>query len=503
MIALQPGQLVLTIVAGESRSRERRLAWGVAAPPLSLGATAEWQVRGAGIADVHVQLSFDGRRLRAAVAAPAALARVHDAELGADWRELELPFELAFGSARISGHVIGAASVGGSAGARRGVQPASEATCDAALEGRRETGFLDLQTINQAALIPRATLSVGVLPLPLATLPSLSSLPSSEQAEAERRGYSRTLPASAFQIASGSTLSWSLGSLHVPPPRPVPDSPSAPRARATRTVSASLRTSLDTLCDGGALRQYAQTLEPRVAREPRSPAPISKGRAHARAARALVVALERVWRRGGNRLASVPKGRWAAVPAAAAAAVLLTGWALSSPAALENRSADAPMDPPAARGQAGSSGGAAPTPTDESEQSSAARVPPATDEPSPGRIPRVPAPPAAPSFATSAPATASFGATPPATPPPATPPPATPPPARAPLGATPPGTPRPGSVGSAPAPGGALELEAFRAAFGGDTARAETLYRELARLRNAPLFQHAARALRDNRVHKP
>jgi hypothetical protein len=63
--------------------------------------------------------------------------------------------------------------------------------------------------------------------------------------------------------------------------------------------------------------------------------------------------------------------------------------------------------------------------------------------------------------------------------------------------------PRPSAVAAEPTAGGTLELDAFRAAFGGDFAQADALYRQLARQRNAPLFEHAARALRDSRVHKP
>jgi hypothetical protein len=388
------------------------------------------------------------------------MARVHEAELGAEWRELELPFELAFGAARIAGHVVGAAALCGRAGARRGAEPSSDATRDAVLEGRRETGFLDLQTINQAALIPRATLSVGVLPPPIAALPS------SERAEAERRCYSRALPASTFQIASGSTVAWSLGSLHVPPPRRT-DGPGASRARAGREVSGPLRASLDTLCDGGALRQYAQTLDARVATRANPRSPTSDVNARAAAARSLVLALERVSRRAHSRLARVPSGRrWAAV--AAAAALSLTGWAaLPAPGSPEgDGAATATSSPPAlvARGNASSLDGAASTHTDESGQGGGAPRAPATPEPSPRTKPRPPAPPP---------------------------------------GAPAPGTPRPGTAAGGSTEGSTLELDAFRAAFGGDMARAEALYRELARLRNAPVFGHAARALRDSRVHKP
>jgi hypothetical protein len=464
MISLQPDHLMLTVVAGESRSRERRLAWGVAAPPLSIGAAAEWEVRGAGIEDVHVHLSFDGRRLRAAVASPAAMARVHDAELDTVWRELRVPFELAFGSARIAGHVVGAAPACASVGARKGAQPSTDATRDGALEGRKETGFLDLQTINlAAALIPRATLSVGVLPTPLATLPS------SERAEAERRCYSRSLPASAFQIASGSTLSWSLGSLRVPPPRPRANPPGAPRARAPREPSGPLRASLDTLCDGGALRQYAQTLEARVATRANPVSPTADVRACPRAAQSFVGALERVWRRASNNLASVPNGRrWAAVPAATA--LLLTGWAaLPAPGSAEGGSAAMTMSPPGALeagGRARSLDDAAPMHTDGSGESRVAPLAPATGDPT---KPREPAPPLG------APA----------------------------LGAPALRAPRPSAAAAEPTAAGTLELDAFRAAFGGDIAQADALYRQLARQRNAPLFEHAARALRDSRVHKP
>jgi hypothetical protein len=49
----------------------------------------------------------------------------------------------------------------------------------------------------------------------------------------------------------------------------------------------------------------------------------------------------------------------------------------------------------------------------------------------------------------------------------------------------------------------ALESDAFRAAFGGNTSDGVRLYEELARTRGGETFRQAARLLEGDRVHKP
>jgi hypothetical protein len=153
-MSFQPHHILLTVVAGECPAPRLELAWGVASPRLSVGSRADWVVRGEGISDVHLYLSFDGRRLRAATADDSAKAVAQGAELGVEWQELALPFELTFGSARLAGHVVSRSGALASSSLPdfAAGKPRNETRLGLPVRSHVQTQLLDLSALRPPAL---------------------------------------------------------------------------------------------------------------------------------------------------------------------------------------------------------------------------------------------------------------------------------------------------------------------------------------------------------------
>jgi hypothetical protein len=451
-MSLQPHHILLTVVAGESRSLQRQLAWGTPLPRLSVGSAADWEIRGEGILGVHFYLSFDGRRLRGMAASPGAKVLTHGVELGCDWEDLLLPFELGFGSARLAGHVVGNPTAGASL-ARRDFAPGQgrrTQPLDLARSDGLQTQLLDLSTLREPRLDAHVTLSVEGAP---ARAPRNPSVPS-------------------FQVVSGSTLAWSLGTLQVQPkpqPQPRPEPQATPRPEPPSVPPA--RPLTHTACDGGALHDYAQQL---VARRPEAAtAPARAGSTPPEAAaktpaRQLLPLLGRGWERARTALRSAPRcQRWLAFSVLGSLMLMLLplSWATDS-TPMGSPDATLQTQPPSASARS----------TLSTAEDSTAEAHEAT------RAPDLRAPGGDTETSRAAPSNRLIQAD----------------------GGSSPTAPEPSTAAPEEvAPSSSLELDAFRAAFGGNVAEAIALYERLAKQRGAPMFQHAARSLRENRVQKP
>lgn len=430
-MSFQPHHLLLTVVAGECPAPELELAWGVASPRFSVGSGGDWVVRGEGVLDVHLYLSFDGRRLRVATADRAATATAQGAELGAEWRELAPPFELSFGSARLAGHVGLASSslpdfsTGRPRHEPRLGLPASDL----------QTRLIDLSALREPPVEQHATVNVGGA-LETQAPPLPPARPQSEDIGADPPELARP-----FQVVSGATRVWSFGT-----PQPEPPSPSlhpADPGRAPQPTAPSPPMLNRTVCDKGALRDYARQLATGA------PQGVSDGAGSERAsqagslrraaaartrhrASAFVRSLPRRWA-GLRRALAAPPIRRRLIALSALAGLALLPWLLATPStARGSRTATTP-EPPRKT-------------SEPLTEPIAEAVTPSVAEPDAGA----------------------------------------PPPARA----------------RAQRSKG-LEHAAFRAAFNGNVSEAVTLYEQLASDRTEPVFGHAARLLRQNRVYKP
>ncbi len=437
-MALQPQYVLLTVTAGESQAPQQRLEWGTPSPILSVGAKADWVISGDGVADVHLLLSFDGRRVRVAAASETARIEVEgmsegNAVLGNEWRALDLPFELRLGSARLAGQAVGGA------GAR-----ASSVLPDFAAS---ERGAPSVQVVT------RSILRTQVLDLAALRAPAVERQAPALEGQATLSVGRDTAP---FQVASGSTMTWSLGTLLSGPP---PRASSRIRAEEPAKPSAALDR---TLCDGGALRDYARKLvadteEPAV---PVAANPEARSPKLERAKRALALP---------RRLLALPvHRRLLAMPLLASLALL--PWLLGNPSAAQVSDSSEPASRAEAAPPAEATPRAEVAPPAEAIPASEAPPPPEAAPPAEA----APRPEAAPPLKGAPPAEADSVATKAA-------------PAQA----------------AAHPRSNRLQQDAFRAAFGGSVTEAAALYDELARLRGEPVFEHAARLVRQNRVHKP
>lgn len=269
--------------------------------------------------------------------------------------------------------------------------------------GRLKTRLLDLSAARAPALEGRATVSVGEAPAP-------------------------------FEVASGSTLVWSLGAL-----RRAPSSAEAVEPEAEAQPVAAPAPALDrTLCDRGALRDYARQL---AANLPSPASPIA-----AKPEPVKRWAKRQSWTRVlrfPRRLVALPVRR-RLLGLALLASLGVLPWVLGAPSPAQGSRATA--EPSA------------------SVESPSAEAPPPEAVPTENITP----PRGEAREATMSPDAGAATS-------------------RRALG--------PASKG--------LEHEAFRAAFGGNVTEAAALYEELARSRAEPVFQHAARLARQNRLHKP
>lgn len=424
---LQRQYVLVTVVAGECHTPQQRFEWGVSSPALSVGAGADWVIFGKGISDVHLLLSFDGRSVRATAASDSARVEVVGEEaLGVESRILELPFELRLGTARLVGQVVGGA-----------VARTPDVLPDFAAGAPSGPSF---------ALAAGSSVKTQVFALAALRVPHLEKHAPAHVGQVIS-SVGRSEP--PFQVVSGSTRVWSFSTPRPPAPyrcNAEEHTPLVPMPLVPMPGSPVL--ALDrTLCDGGALRDYARQLLAEVtdsvgatADRPNamSPAPrLSRG------ARAL--------RLPSNLLALKARRPLLVMPALASLGLL--PWLLGALFAQQSSPANEPV---------------------EVAEAVPAEAPPAQ----PSRAPSAGAAPApAPGdVVAEAPRDVVAEAVPDAS-------------------AAPPPTVSPRSRGR--------EQDAFRAAFGGSVAEAAALYDELAQARREPVFAHAARLARQNRLHKP
>lgn len=483
---ITPRHLVLTLITGESPEAQRRLTWGVP-DRLYVGATSDWSVRAANVLDEHLELCFDGFRLRARAASGGADVRLRGERLEAAWRELPLPFELAFGGGRIAGCAVAA-----DAGAPR---PRARLAARSAPPGPRpapeETQLFDLSVLRAVALAPHAIVSLGAAAGSAATEPcrvrsgaAAGTTPSPPLHGQPGRAKS-PLP---FEVVSGWALAMPIGGRGGREGRDARTRPlgtprgcTLPREAAPTLVSSGAalsgsRSLAQTISDDGALRAYAQ----RLCAEQHShgsSAPAAAGQrvrktrgAVARRGVARIPALLPRLERERARLSAwlrrlTPRTRLLALPASCC--VLALAWLLGGASSLAGASA-APDPPPAPGASTAAVSLATPTLDPAAVQPGMPNEPRATGDGQTDDVRKAESVFAQPSAAHDPPAERGD-----------------------PIASAPPRQ-RP-----------SLEQDAYRAAFGGNPSRAITLYEELARERGDEAFRRAARLLRANRVHKP
>lgn len=102
----EPTHVLLSVLAGHARERNRKLEWGQHQRPFSVGCEGDWAVSAPGVAGVHLYLAFRDSRLCVAAASEEAKVSSGGVRLPETWSELPLPAELRFGEARLRARAV-------------------------------------------------------------------------------------------------------------------------------------------------------------------------------------------------------------------------------------------------------------------------------------------------------------------------------------------------------------------------------------------------------------
>lgn len=93
--------VVLRVLDGRCDQREVLLEGGHPLTPFAVGSQGAWCIDGGHVAEAHVMLAFNGKKLYVR-ALQGEKALLDDIPLDGRWREAAMPGELRFGSARVS-----------------------------------------------------------------------------------------------------------------------------------------------------------------------------------------------------------------------------------------------------------------------------------------------------------------------------------------------------------------------------------------------------------------
>lgn len=100
MSGRQP-RVVLNLSAGLSSLVNRELTAGIPVAPFSLGSSGDWSIQAPGVAESHLFLAFDGSCLFAAAVSTEHPAYLDGVRIGPDWTPVPVPSSLVFGAASV------------------------------------------------------------------------------------------------------------------------------------------------------------------------------------------------------------------------------------------------------------------------------------------------------------------------------------------------------------------------------------------------------------------
>jgi hypothetical protein len=94
-----PLRTTVTVTAGETSVPVMHFPWGRAVGPFGVGSHGDWAIRGEGVLDVHLLLSFDGERVHVAPARAMNYVAVNGQVIDERWWAVPVHSAIQFGSA--------------------------------------------------------------------------------------------------------------------------------------------------------------------------------------------------------------------------------------------------------------------------------------------------------------------------------------------------------------------------------------------------------------------